>query len=169
RDRKRAEYSNALIDKIDNVIKDNDKVINPSAEAEVKYKGNNFTVLGKIKIKKINFYQPILKENTKLAFNTSVVKMMGPDLNNPGNVSIAGHNYMKNVFFMKINKLVVGDIIIITDLSGKSLKYSVYEHNVASADDPSYLADNNNYVTEITLVTCTKGGKERYYVKARLK
>ena len=43
------------------------------------------------------FYQPILKENTHGALNVSVVKIKGPDLNEEGNVVIAGHNYMRNI------------------------------------------------------------------------
>ena len=65
----------------------------------------NFTVIGKIRIDKINIYQPILKENNKDAYNVSVVKMSGPSLNTPGNVAIGGHNFMRGNFFIKIKKL----------------------------------------------------------------
>jgi len=138
---------------------------------EVKVEYNNFTyiVLGKIQIDKIKIYEPILKENTTDAYNTSAVKISGPNINDFGNVSIGGHNYMKGNFFIKINKLVKDDIIILTDLKGKSVKYYVYDYGITTTDDSSYLSQPEKEERIVTLVTCTKGGKERYYVKAKAK
>lgn len=170
RERKRQEMADGIIDKVDEQIKDNANENNPVEEITLSYDGFNYTVLGKIRIKKINIYQPILKENTKKAYDSSVVKISGPNLNENGNVSIGGHNYMRGNFFIKINRLVNGDKITITDLTGKEIDYIVYEYGVTTIDDASYLAQPiNQYEKIITLVTCTKGGKERYYVKARAK
>lgn len=169
RERKRKEISNGIIDEIDKKIEENkDNLNNPLDEIETTYKGVNYTVLGKIRIRKINIYQPILKENTKDSYNVSVVKISGPDLNSKGNVAIGGHNFMKGNFFIKINRLVNNDVVEITDLSGKTVKYYVYEYGITSVEDSSYLKqpDNDND-SIVTLVTCTKGGKERYYVKAK--
>lgn len=170
RERKRQEMADGIIDKVDEQIKDNANENNPVEEITLSYDGFNYTVLGKIRIKKINIYQPILKENTKKAYDSSVVKISGPNLNENGNVSIGGHNYMRGNFFIKINRLVNGDKITITDLTGKEIDYIVYEYGVTTIDDASYLAQPINQDEKIvTLVTCTKGGKERYYVKARAK
>lgn len=170
RERKRQEISDGIIEKVDKQIKKNEQEKNPTTEVVATYGGINYTVLGKIRIKKINIYQPILKENTKKAYDASVVKMSGPDLNTNGNVAIGGHNFMKGNFFIKINRLVNGDKVTITDLTGKSIDYYVYEYGVRSVDDASYLAQPENSEDKIiTLVTCTKGGKERYYVKAKAK
>lgn len=170
RERKRQEMADGIIDKVDEQIKDNANENNPVEEITLSYDGFNYTVLGKIRIKKINIYQPILKENTKKAYDSSVVKISGPNLNENGNVSIGGHNYMRGNFFIKINRLVNGDKITITDLTGKEIDYIVYKYGVTTIDDASYLAQPINQDEKIvTLVTCTKGGKERYYVKARAK
>lgn len=170
RERKRNELSNKIIDKVDEQIEKNLKEEVNQNEIKTTYNGISYTVLGKIRIRKINIYQPILKENTKNAYNASVVKMSGPDLNSNGNVAIGGHNFMKGNFFIKINRLVTNDVVEITDLSGKTVKYYVYEYKVTSADDSSYLKQPDNSNDKIvTLVTCTKGGKERYYVKAKAK
>ena len=170
RERKRNELSNKIIDKVDEQIEKNLKEEVNQNEIKTTYNGISYTVLGKIRIRKINIYQPILKENTKNAYNASVVKMSGPDLNSNGNVAIGGHNIMKGNFFIKINRLVTNDVVEITDLSGKTVKYYVYEYKVTSADDSSYLKQPDNSNDKIvTLVTCTKGGKERYYVKAKAK
>lgn len=170
RERKRNEMTNNIIKKVDDLIDNNKNTSNVNDEVTLKYQEMNFTVLGKIKIDKINIYQPILKENNKDAYNVSVVKMSGPSLNTPGNVAIGGHNFMKGNFFIKINRLKKNDKIVITDLSGNSVNYYVYEYKVTSPYDASYLsAPENENDKIITLVTCTKGGKERYYVKARAK
>ena len=166
RERKRNELANGIIDKVDKIIA---KKTN-ATEAEVTYDGYNYTVLGKLSIKKINIYQPILKENTAGAYNTALVKMSGPDLNENGNVAIGGHNFMRGNYFIKINRLRNGDVVNVTDLSGRSIDYYVYEFGITSKDDASYLAQPNDKSEKIvTLVTCTKGGKERYVVKARAK
>lgn len=168
RERKRQELAGGIIDKIDKVIKENDGDVMP--EAKVSYGSFKYTVLGKLTIKKINIYQPILKENTAGAYNTALVKMAGPNLNENGNVSIGGHNFMRGNYFIKINRLVKNDVVMVTDLSGRKVKYYVYEYGVVDKNSASYLAQPDNKNEKIvTLVTCTKGGKERYYVKARAK
>ena len=166
RERKRQEISNGIIDEIDDVIEENED--NPVTEATVSYGGFKYTVLGKLRIRKINIYEPILKENTASAYNTALVKMSGPDLNENGNVAIGGHNFMRGNYFIKINRLRENDVVTVTDLTGRSVNYYVYEYGIKSADDASYLAqpdDPNEKI--VTLVTCTKGGKQRYVVKAR--
>lgn len=169
RERKRQEVANNIIDKVDKVIEENKESNNATSEFNTTYNGIRYTVIGKIRIKKINIYQPILKENTKSAYNASVVKISGPDLNMSGNVSIGGHNFMKGNFFIKINRLKEGDKVTITDLMGQSVDYYVYEYGITSIDDPSYLSQPSDDSRIITLVTCTKGGNERYYVKAKSK
>lgn len=170
RERKRNEIANGIIDKVDEQIKQNEENNDSVTEATINYGGFNYTILGKIRIKKINIYQPILKENTAGAYNTALVKMAGPNLNEYGNVSIGGHNFMRGNYFIKINRLVKNDVVTITDLSGRSIDYYVYEYGVVSSDDASYLSQpEDKNIKMITLVTCTKGGKERYYVKAKAK
>lgn len=170
RERKRQEIADGIIKKVDEQIQKNITKSNPMEEVTLSYEDFNYTVLGKIRIKKINIYQPILKENTKKAYDASVVKISGPNLNENGNVSIGGHNYMRGNFFIKINRLVKDDKITITDLSGREVDYYVYAYGITTIDDASYLAQPLNKDEKIvTLVTCTKGGKERYYVKAKAK
>lgn len=168
RERKRSEINKGIINKVEEKVKviKSEGASAPS-EVNVNYNGFKFTVLGTLTIKKIGFYLPILKENTKDAYNTSVVKMSGPNLNAKGNVAIGGHNYMQQRFFIKINRLVKNDVVTITDLASNSVNYYVYEYGVAGDMDASYLAqpaDKNARI--VTLVTCTNDGYHRYYVKA---
>ena len=170
RERKRNEISKDIIKKVDEKIENTEEIIPEENGINTQYSGINYTVIGKIRVKKIGIYQPILKENTKAAYDASAVKMSGPNLNTNGNVAIGGHNFMRGRFFIKINKLVNNDVITITDLSGDSVDYYVYEYGIRSIDDVSYLAQPDDPSLRIvTLVTCTKGGKERYYVKAKAK
>lgn len=174
RERKRNEITNEIIEEIDEQVSRHEEPItsinSDESSIEMKYEDQNYTIIGKIKIDKINIYQPIIKENTKDSYNVSAVKMSGPSLNTYGNVAIGGHNFMKGNFFIKLNKLVKNDIVEITDLTGTTIKYYVYEYGVTSIDDASYLRQpDDETIKMITLVTCTKGGKERYYVKAKAK
>lgn len=170
RERKRKEISDGIMDKVNDKIDNNKKVANKNTietEAKVRYKGNSYTVLGTIYIPRIDFKQPILKENTYGAYNVSVVKIKGPNLNEKGNVVIGGHNYMRAKYFMKINQLEKKDIVNITDLKGRSINYYVYDIKVVSDDDASYLQNITDGGKYVTLVTCQQGGKDRYIVKAR--
>jgi len=171
RERKRKEIEKDLLNKVDKIINENkDKIEGTPDDAEITYNGFNFTVLGKLIINKINMNVPILKENNDKSYNTSVVKMSGPALNEYGNVSIGGHNFMKGNFMIKIMKLKENDVVTITDLTGRSINYYVYEYKKTTIDDASYLVQpDDKKVKIVTLVTCTRGGKERYYVKARAK
>ncbi len=71
-----------------------------------------------------------------------------------GNVCIAAHNYKNNTFFSNLSKLKNGDIIEITDLNGKTIKYEVYRIYKLKQDDLSCLSQNTNYLRIITLITC---------------
>ena len=71
---------------------------------------------------------------------------------------------------MTFYNIVKNDVVTVTDLSGRKVNYYVYEYGVVDKNSASYLAQPDNKNEKIvTLVTCTKGGKERYYVKARAK
>lgn len=137
-------------------------------ETTITYNGKEYTALGKIKIDKIKIYEPILKENTKDSYDVAPVKLAGNNLNEKGNVVIGGHNYMKKDFFIKIKKLRKNDVITITNLKNQSVKYYVYDYGVTTVSDTSYLDTTSNDKI-ITLVTCTNGAKERYYVRAKAK
>ena len=164
RERKRKEISDGILNKVSKKI-DNTNITED--EINIKHSGFNYTVLGIINIPKVHFNQPILKENTHGAYNVSVVKIKGPSLNEAGNVVIGGHNYMKSKYFMVINRLVKDDVVLITDLTGRTIKYYVYDYYVTSDDDATYLENIKDGKRYVTLVTCNKGGKDRYIVKAK--
>lgn len=170
RERKRKEISNNIIKEVEKKVEENKEQEKAVEEVNVTYNNFKYTVLGRIIIKKIGINQPILKENTKKAYDTALVRMNDVSLNSYGNLAIGGHNFMRGNYFIKINRLVNNDVVIIRDLSGNEEKYYVYEYKTTTVDDASYLTQPLDKSEKIvTLVTCTKGGKERYYVKARAK
>ncbi|HOZ54335.1 MAG TPA: sortase [Bacilli bacterium] len=163
RERKRQETDKKIVDQIDDIIANNTDNV---TEKKVKVNNIKYTVLGKISIKRINFYQSILKENTFKSLNVSVVKIAGPNLNMVGNVVIGGHNYMRKEYFYGIRKLRKGDIIKITDLTGISIYYKVEYGRRTTENDESYFKASKKNTKELTLVTCVPKSKYKYYVKA---
>ena len=97
----------------------------------------------------------------------SPVKFWGPEPNEVGNFCIVGHNYRDTRFFSKVPTLENGDLIEITDLSGKTINYKVYNKYEVVPEDTSCTSQLTDGKKEITLITCTNDNKHRVIVKAR--
>lgn len=135
--------------------------------------GFNYSTIATINIPKINVNYPILDgktdsvEETEALLKISPTKFWGPEPNEVGNFCIVGHNYRDTRFFSKVPTLENGDYIEITDESGKTVKYSVYDKYEVSPDDVSCTSQLTDGKREITLITCTNDSKLRVIVKAR--
>lgn len=135
--------------------------------------GYTYVVDGKIEIPKIKVDYPILSGETKSEQETeallkmSPIKFHGPEINEIGNYCIVGHNYRNSKFFSKVPTLQNGDIIKITDMTGKVVEYSIYTKYNVVPSDTTCLDQRTNEKKEITLITCTNDSKERVIVKAR--
>ncbi len=130
---------------------------------------NNYVMIGYIEIPKINIKYPILEKETVASLEQSVAVRYpeNPKINQPGNVVIAGHNYRNGQFFSNLENVATGDIIKITDETGKTLTYTIYEKYETTPEDVAYITRNVGDNTEITLVTCTDDSNARIVVKAR--
>ena len=84
-----------------------------------------------------------------------------------GNICIAGHNYNDDSYFSNVPKLSVGDTIILTSLSQKSVAYTVYDKYEISSKDTSCTSQSTNGNMELTLVTCNNFTGNRIIVKAK--
>lgn len=141
------------------------------SEIQLEYKG--YKVIGIIKIPKINIEYPILEigdidpENAKQPMRLSIIKYWGENVNDYGNLSIAGHNNKDGTMFGKTKKLQKGDIVELTDLKGQTIKYSIYDIFVTDPDDVNILLPKDELIREVTLITCTNGNKERLILKAK--
>ena len=141
---------------------DSDKVT-----TEIDEEINGYKVIGIIKIPKIDLEYPILETTTVETLNLSITKFWGKEINEIGNVTLAGHNNLSGVKFGKIKKLKAGDIIELTDIQNVTLKYEIFKTYVIDPNDISCILPEQEGTREITLITCTTGGKNRYIVKAR--
>ena len=135
--------------------------------AVIQYGGVEYSAIGVVEIPKINVNYPILSETSDALLKVSVCKFWGSDPNKVGNLCIAGHNYRNSRFFSKVPNLVVGDTIEITDLSGKTLTYSVYDKYTVDPTDVSCTTQITNGKKIVTLITCTNDNKQRVVVKAQ--
>ena len=145
----------------------------PNKTVQSTQNGYDYTSIATINIPKINVQYPILEgttgstEETEDLLKISPTKFWGPEPNEVGNFCIVGHNYRNTKFFSKVPTLENGDIVEITDLSGKTVKYRVYNKYEVQPDDVSCTSQLTNGNKEITLITCTNDSKLRVIVKAR--
>lgn len=128
--------------------------------------GKKYNIVGKINIPAINVNYPILSKTTDDLLKVSVCKFWGSDPNKVGNLCIAGHNYRNKKFFSKVLNLKVGDIIEITDLDNKTLKYKVYDKYTVDPNDTRCTSQITNGKKIVTLITCTNDSKQRVIVQA---
>lgn len=143
---------------------------NTNENAKIKMQG--YEVIGKIKIDKIGIEYPIVSietsnpEETKAPMKIAIVKYWGGNVNDFGNLSIAGHNNYDGTMFGKTKNLEVGDSIELTDLNKHTISYQIYRQFVTDPNDISILKTEDNSIREVTLITCTNGNKERLILKA---
>ena len=97
----------------------------------------------------------------------SIIKYWGENVNDYGNLSIAGHNYIDGTMFGKTKRLEMGDIIELTDLTGRTIQYSIYDIFVTEPNDVSILLPEDETKREVTLITCSNGNKNRLIIKAK--
>ena len=126
-----------------------------------------YDILGTIEIPKTKVKYPILAEVTTKSLKLAVAKLYGPNLNQPGNVVIAGHNYRDGSFFGRNAQLKNGDKIYITDETGTRVEYVIYNVYTAPENDSSYFVRDTKGLREISLTTCTDDSKARTIIWAR--
>lgn len=142
-------------------------------EVQTTSNGYKYVVVGTVNIPKINVKYPIFDGETDSAQETeallkiSPTKFWGPEPNEVGNFCIVGHNYRNKKFFSKVPTLTTGDIVEVTDLSGKTINYRVYNKYQVDPTDVSCTTQLTNGNKEVTLITCTDDSKHRVVVKAR--
>ena len=147
--------------------------IEEKSENEIQLEFKGFKVIGIVKIPKIDIEYPILEignidpESAKAPMKISIIKYWGENVNDYGNLSIAGHNNKNGTMFGKTKKLQIEDIVELTDLKGETIQYSIYDIFVTDPNDVSILLPKEEKVREVTLITCTNGNKQRYILKAK--
>ena len=87
-------------------------------------------------------------------------------LNEPGNVTIVGHNYRNGTFFSNNKNIQYGDKIYITDIRGRRVEYEVFNKYFTTAEDADFMMRDTNGKREISLSTCTEDVKQRLVIWA---
>lgn len=128
--------------------------------------GQKYHTVAIIDIPSIGVHYPILNTTTDELLKISPCYFWGPKPNQVGNYCIVGHNYRNSKFFSKVPNLENGDIIEITDMIGKKLKYSVYDKYLVDPTDVSCTSQRTDGRKEITIITCTNDSAKRVVVKA---
>ncbi len=132
--------------------------------------GATYTTDGIVNIPSLGINYPVLntdEANIDEILKISVVKFWGGDPNEVGNYVIVGHNYKNKKMFGKLSKINKGDKVELTDLKGRTVTYEVYDTYVVSPEDTKCTSQKTNGKKEITLITCTNYGTQRFVVKAR--
>ena len=143
------------------------------SQEQIQFEYKGYKVIGIVKIPKINLEYPILEienidpKSAEKPMKLSIIKYWGENVNDYGNLSIAGHNNKDGTMFAKTKKLQKGDIVELTDLKGQTIQYSIYDIFVTDPNDVSILLPKDELVREVTLITCTNGNKERLILKAK--
>lgn len=130
--------------------------------------GKEYKVDSILNIPSLEIKYPVLSESTDELLKISLNKFWGGEPNSVGNYCVVGHNYDgKDIFFGKLNKIQNGDIVELEDKTGKVLQYKVYNKFIVQPTDVACTSQITNGKREMTLITCSDGGKTRLIVKCR--
>ncbi|MBS5681961.1 MAG: sortase [Clostridium sp.] len=132
---------------------------------ELEFKG--YKIEGIIEIPKINIKYPIIDHTNEETMKVSITKFWGPQANEIGNYTVAGHNNKDGTMFGKTKYLQIGDKIKLTNLKNETIEYEIFKIYSINPDDVSCVESVENGTREITLITCTNGHKNRLVTKAR--
>ena len=132
---------------------------------ELEFKG--YKIEGIIEIPKINIKYPIIDHTNEETMKVSITKFWGPQANEIGNYTVAGHNNKDGTMFGKTKYLQIGDKIKLTNLKNETIEYEIFKIYSIDPDDVSCVESVENGTREITLIPCTNGHKNRLVTKAR--
>jgi len=128
------------------------------------------TISGLLEIPKIKVSSAILEGTDDSALKYTVGHYPGlGEIGQPGNYVLLGHrNYVYGHFFRNLDRLEVGDEVIITK-DGKKYTYVIYEFFVVSPEEVWVLDKTEEPI--VTMITCTPIGTytDRLIVRGQLK
>lgn len=125
--------------------------------------------IGIIEIESVNLKNVIVESTDKKYLNHHVCHFENSAMPGEyGNFALAGHSstYYYNQVFNELHKVKIGDEIIIKTINDE-FTYTITETIVVESDEIEVL-DQDMTKKEITLVTCTNGGKQRFIVKGEV-
>lgn len=141
-----------------------EQILSGTYTSDIGYTYNYESIL---KIPCLGIEYPVLSETTDELLKISLNKFWGGSPNEIGNYCVVGHNYRSGRMFGKLSSIKNGDIVKLTDLAGRTVDYKVYDRFVVDPSDTACTSQITNGLVEMTLITCTNGGKQRLIVKCR--
>ncbi|MBR3324571.1 MAG: sortase [Clostridia bacterium] len=129
--------------------------------------GNSYDTEAILSFPRLGIKYPVLSEEDDKLLKVSLCKYWGPSPNSIGNYCVVGHNYKSGKMFGKLSNAETGDEVKLSDLSGRTITYSIYNKFKVDPTDVSCTSQLTNGKREITLITCTNYGQERLVLKAR--
>lgn len=157
---------NQVIQNSQEVTKE-EKTKKPSTQKVTASNGKSYTSIATLSIPSLKIEYPVLSKTSPELLKIALNKYWGANPNEVGNFCIIGHNYNDSRFFGKLHKIKKGAEIKLTDNSGRTLIYKVYQTATVDPYDTTCTSQLTNGNTEITLITCNYDGSKRFVVKAR--
>lgn len=163
------QYNDQVYDKENDEVtkKFNELQETQNQEQPIELQMQGHKVIGIIKIPAIDLEYPIIDKTTKETMRISISKFSGGEINEIGNIALAGHNNYSGTMFGKNKNLKMKDKIYITDLKRRTIEYEIYNIFVTDPNDTSILETEDKTKRELTLITCKNGRSERLIIKAR--
>lgn len=147
--------------------------LNNKAEFKTTNSGYKYKIIATVNIPSIGVNYTVVQgetgslEETEALLKISPVKYHGYDPNEVGNFCIVGHNYRNSKFFSKVPTMSIGDTVNLTDLTGRTITYQVYDKHTVDPNDTRDTTQLTGGKKELTLITCTDDSKLRVIVRCR--
>lgn len=151
----------------DNVITNTNTTSSTNTQNTISNTNTSYSVIATLNIPSLGINYPVLSETSDELLKISLNKYWGGDPNEIGNFCIVGHNYKNKTHFGKLSQISNGAIVYLTDNSGRTLTYKVYNTYTIDPYDTSCTSQLTNGKKEVTLITCIEHGTKRFVVKAR--
>lgn len=165
------EYDGIIVVAIEDDELDDDQIMQTGqAPTIIEYTtdtGIKYSVESILNIPRLEINYPVISDWSEELLKISVNKYWGPKPNEVGNYCIVGHNYKSGKMFGRLGEITNGDIIELTDTSGRTIKYAVYDRYVVEPTDTACTSQLTGGKKELTLITCKTYGQQRLVVKAR--
>mgnify|MGYP001069944421 CR=1 FL=1 len=136
-----------------------------TGEIDTKNVEKEVAILGKITIPSLQINYVILDGASDENLDISITKVTGPDMNETGNLVLAGHNMRNGSLFGKLKKATIDDAIFLTDEKGNKTEYSITKMYTVKDTNLTPLEQNRKGV-QLTLITCTDNNENRLIVVA---
>lgn len=145
-----------LLTKVQSEIENDDgstEVENESEQMET-IEIDGYDYIGYLSIPELDLKLPVMAEWDYTRLNLAPCRQFGSTKTN--DLVVAGHNYKKH--FGNLSKLIVGDLVIFTDVNGDEITYEVVTSKML---EPTQVEEVQNSGYDLVLYTCTYSGQKR--------